>query len=61
MNEFVQKLLASPATDEELIMGLMNKFNITMSKKDLLEILNDLNKLGKLNKSKKAIRFYGKK
>jgi hypoxanthine phosphoribosyltransferase len=61
MDGFVQKLLVRPATNEELMMGLMNNFNITMSKKDLVEILNDFHKLGKLNKSKKSNKILWEK
>jgi hypoxanthine phosphoribosyltransferase len=50
---FVEKLLDNPLTDEELRVSLMGNFNIVISQKETLKILNDLNKLGKLRKIKK--------
>jgi hypoxanthine phosphoribosyltransferase len=50
---FVHELLDSPMTDEELRTGLMGSFNIAISRKEILKILNDLDKLGKLRKIKK--------
>jgi uncharacterized protein len=50
---FVQELLDDPMTDQELRMGLMSSFNISISRKEIQKILNDLHKLGKLRKIKK--------
>jgi len=50
---FVQKLLDKPSTNEEIRIGLSGNFNITMSRKDLLEMLNDFHKLGKIKKIEK--------
>jgi hypoxanthine phosphoribosyltransferase len=50
---FVDKLLDKPMIYEELRTGLMSSFNIAISRKELLKILNDLHKLGKLRKMKK--------
>lgn len=61
MDGFVQKLLSRPLTNEEIRKGLMNDFNITISKKDILEILNDLHRLGKLNKIKKSNKILWEK
>ncbi|HEX7628375.1 MAG TPA: phosphoribosyltransferase [Candidatus Methanoperedens sp.] len=50
---FVQKLLYKPSTNEEIRIGLLGNFNIKMSRKDLLEMLNDFHKLGKIKKIEK--------
>jgi hypoxanthine phosphoribosyltransferase len=50
---FLEKLLDNPMTDEELRTGLMSSFNIAISQREILKILNDLDKLGKLRKTKK--------
>ena len=50
---FVQKLLDKPSTNEEIRIGLLGNFNITMSRKDLLDMLNDFHKLGKIKKIEK--------
>lgn len=50
---FVQKLLAEPATNEEIRNGLLCNFNIKISRNDLLDMLNDFHKLGTIKKSKK--------
>ena len=46
-------ILHPTMTDEELRMGLMSNFNISISGKEIRKILNDLDKLGKLRKIKK--------
>jgi len=51
---FVRDLLTRPATNEELKINLRNKFNIIISRKDLLDILNDFHNLGKIKKCKKG-------
>ena len=58
---FVRELLILPATNEELKINLRNKFNITISRKDLLEILNDFHKLGKIRKCKKGRKILWEK
>lgn len=58
---FVRELLIRPATNEELKINLRNKFNITISRKDLLEILNDFHKLGKIKKCKKGRKILWEK
>ncbi len=58
---FVRELLILPATNEELKINLRNKFNITISRKDLLEILNDFHKLGKIKKCKKGRKILWEK
>lgn len=55
---FARELLTRPATNEELRISLRNKFNITISRKDLLEILNDFHKLGKIKKFKKGRKTF---
>ncbi len=50
---FVQELLDKPVTNEEIKKGLLDKFNITISRKDLLEMLNDFHKLRNIKKSGK--------
>lgn len=50
---FVQELLAKPATNEEIRNGLLDNFNITISRKDLLEMLNDFHKMKNIKKSGK--------
>jgi len=50
---FVQELLDNAMTDEELQTGLMSRFNIATSRKEIRIILKDLHKLGKLRKIKK--------
>lgn len=51
---FVQELLDKPSTNEEIRIGLLGNFNITVSRKDLLEMLNDFYKLGKIKKSEQS-------
>ncbi len=51
---FIRELLTQPATHEELRISLRNKFNITISRRDLLEILNDFHKMGKIHKYKRG-------
>lgn len=61
--EFVEELLSGPMTTEELRKGLISNFNITISRKVLLEILKDLYLLDKIKKcknSKKALWEKGK-
>jgi hypoxanthine phosphoribosyltransferase len=53
---FVAKLLDNPMTDEELRTGLIDYFNISISRKEIRKILNDMHKLGKLRKIKKDIK-----
>ncbi|MCX9084888.1 MAG: phosphoribosyltransferase [Candidatus Methanoperedens sp.] len=61
MAGFVDKLLDKPMTEEELQTDLMGSFNISISRKELLKILNDLYKLGRLRKNKKSTRTIWKK
>ena len=58
---FVQKLLDKPSTNEEIRFGLLSNFNITISRKDLLEMLNDFHKLGKIKKSEKSKKILWEK
>ncbi len=51
---FIRELLTRTATNEELRTCLQKKFNITISRKDLLEMLNDFHELGKIKKCKKG-------
>lgn len=53
---FVDKLLDNPKIDEELRKGLIDSFNIVISRKEIRKILNDLHKLGKLRKIKKGVK-----
>ncbi|CAG0953182.1 orotate phosphoribosyltransferase [Methanosarcinales archaeon] len=50
---FVRELLDKPVTNEEIKKGLLKNFNITISRKDLLEMLNDFHKLKNIKKSGK--------
>ncbi len=50
---FIERVLHRPATNEEIRKGLVNTFNIKLSRKDLFEIMYDLYKLGKINKIEK--------
>jgi len=61
MAGFVDKLLSRPITAEELRKGLINNFNITMSRKDMSGLLGDLNKLGKIKKSEKSKKILWEK
>jgi len=51
---FLKKLLDKPVTNEEIKKGLLNNFNITISRKDLLEMLNDFHKLKNIKKSEQS-------
>jgi hypoxanthine phosphoribosyltransferase len=50
MAGFMQELLDRPSTIEEIRKGLSGNFNIIMSKKELLRILNDFHKMGEIKK-----------
>ncbi|CAG0963068.1 orotate phosphoribosyltransferase [Methanosarcinales archaeon] len=53
MAGFIQELLDKPVTNEEIKKGLLKNFNITISRKDLLEMLNDFHKMRNIKKSGK--------
>lgn len=61
MSGFVQELLDFPMTDEELRTGLLGRFNIAISRKEIRKILNDLGNLGKIKKKKKDTQTLWKK
>ncbi|MCX9082692.1 MAG: phosphoribosyltransferase [Candidatus Methanoperedens sp.] len=58
---FVRELLIQPSTNEELKISLLNKYNIPISRNDLLEILNDFHTLGKIKKCKKGRKILWEK
>lgn len=58
---FIEELLSLPMTTEELRKGLISNFNITVSRKGLLEMLEDLSQLGKIKKSEKNKKIIWKK
>jgi hypothetical protein len=51
---FIIKVLTGPMTLTGIKKGLVDDYSIKISKKDLLEILNDMNAEGKLRKMKKG-------
>lgn len=51
---FIIKVLTGPMTLPDIKKGLMDDYNIKISKKDLLEIMNDMHAEGKLRKLKKG-------
>jgi hypoxanthine phosphoribosyltransferase len=61
MAGFVKELLAQPSTEEEIRTDLMNKFNISISRKDLHEMLEDFDQLGKIKRSKKINKILWEK
>ena len=60
MAGFIQELLDKPVTNEEIKKGLLKNFNITISRKDLLEMLNDFHKMRNIKKVKKQKGIMGK-
>lgn len=49
---FIKRVLASPMTDEAIRKALKSNFDIRISRKDLLEILNDMHAAGNIRKIK---------
>jgi len=57
MAGFIKRVLVNPKTREDIRKGL-SSFDITVSRKDLSEFLNDLKKEGKLMRSNKGDKFF---
>ncbi|MBU4490957.1 MAG: phosphoribosyltransferase [Euryarchaeota archaeon] len=53
---FIKKVLTKPMTDEAIRKALKSGFDIKISKKDLLEMLNDMQAAGEIRKIKKGIQ-----
>ncbi|MDP2767467.1 MAG: phosphoribosyltransferase [Candidatus Methanoperedens sp.] len=53
---FIKKVLTKPMTDEGVRKALKSDFDIKISKKDLLEMLNDMQAAGEIRKIKKGIQ-----
>jgi uncharacterized protein len=57
MTGFIKRVLVRPMTQEEIRKGLSG-FDISVSRKDLHEFLNEMRDEGKLKRSKKAGKFF---
>ncbi len=51
---FIERVLIKPMAHEEIRKALKNNFDIKISKRDLVEILNDMQVTGKIRKIKKG-------
>jgi len=50
---FIEMVLIKPMTHEEIRKALKSKFDIKISKKDLVEMLDDMHAAGKIQKIEK--------
>jgi hypoxanthine phosphoribosyltransferase len=50
MTGFIERVLIKPMTHEEIRKALKSNFDISISKKDLVEMLNDMHAAGKIQK-----------
>ena len=51
---FIERVLIKPMTHEEIRKALKSNFDISISKKDLAEMLNDMNAAGNIQKMEKS-------
>lgn len=57
MTGFIQRALIKPMTHGEIRKALKSNFDISISKKDLMEMLNDMHAIGKIRKIEKGVRM----
>ncbi|GFO96622.1 xanthine-guanine phosphoribosyltransferase [groundwater metagenome] len=55
---FINRVLVSPMTHEEIRKSMKSGFDIKISRKELSEFLNDMREEGKLRRGKKGSKFY---
>ncbi|VVB87371.1 Uncharacterised protein [uncultured archaeon] len=58
MTGFIKKVLVRPMTQEEIKKGLKKDFNITIARKELIEVLKDMNREGTLRRGKEGRKSY---